>query len=134
MSHSKPGERYESSVVKSVDSGSSLPMIYMKGYGPSAQAAVDMANRSAEAFRDFLRTEQRESDIPDEKRVEVVVTQRASGAEVFEARSYVRPIFLFLLIMMAVLALAFCLENLRPRTMRPPAPDLREAEPPARAA
>jgi hypothetical protein len=138
MKTSGPGEYYDASVVKSVDAGASLPMIYMKGYGPSAEASIAMANRAADAFREYLADQQGREDIPENKRVEVVVTQRAGGAEVFEARSFVRPIFLFLLISMAFLALAFGLENLRPRGVKqaPDLPDEHEVhfEPPVRAA
>jgi hypothetical protein len=75
--------------------------------------------RASKAFRRFLDREQAASGIPSDKRIKVVVTQRATKPELFEKRSLVRPIFLFLLINMGFLALAFALENLRPRRQPP---------------
>jgi hypothetical protein len=128
-----PGQRYEPVVVEATG-GTPMPLLYFNGYGPSAEAAIDVAKRSSNAFRNFLTEQQTRSGIRRDKRVEVVVTQQAGPPTVFEARSYVRPLFLFLLISMAFLALAFALENFRPRAR----PELREApaasDPPARAA
>lgn len=126
---STPGQRYDPQVVQSAQSGA-LPLIYMVGYGPSPQAAVDVANRATDAFRSFLEGEQARNQIPGEKRVDVVVTQEAAGAEVSEGRSPARPVFLFLLVFMMFVALSFALENVRPRPR--PAAEIVPAEPPAR--
>jgi hypothetical protein len=45
----------------------------------------------------------------------VVVISNARAAELFQPRSVVRPIFIFLVIAMIFVALAFVLENIRPR-------------------
>jgi hypothetical protein len=113
-----PGEYYTPTVAQTPGSSTSLPMIYMQGFGSSPQAAEAMANRSTKAFIDFIEREQRDNDIESGKKVEVTVTQSATPAEIFEARSFVRPIFMFLLVAVAFLALAFGLENLRPRPPR----------------
>src|SRR5919106_6562611 len=76
-----PGTRYEADVVKSADNSTVLPLIYMKGYGTSPGAAQAIANRAADAFRAYLTNEQARNRIPKAKRVEVVVTSRASPAE-----------------------------------------------------
>jgi hypothetical protein len=133
------GARYESEVVKASDATSTMPMIYLKGYGPTPQVASAIANRAAEVFRDYLEAEQRENGIAADKRVEVILTRKASGAELFAPRSLVRPIFMFLLIMMVFVALAFFMENLRPsarpavKMVRRPA-EQQPQQPPARAA
>jgi hypothetical protein len=130
-----PGARYEPDVVKSADNSTVLPLIYMKGYGTSAGAAEAIANRAADAFRAYLTREQAKNRIPKAKRVEVVVTSRASPAEVFAARSMARPVFVFLLVVLVFVALAFVLENLRPapisleRQLRPADADSPEASP-----
>jgi hypothetical protein len=115
-----PDVRYEPDVVKSSDGGSILPMMYMKGFAPTPEAAQAIANRAAVAFRAYLAAEQARSKIPVAKRVEVTVTSRATTAVLFEPRSLVRPIFLFLLVLMGSVAVAFVLENLRPSEQRPP--------------
>ena len=95
---------------------------------------MDVAQRASKAFRNFLDREQAANGIPAEKRIKVVVTQKATSPELFEKRSIVRPIFLFLLINMGFLALAFALENLRPRARPTPQEVGAVDERPARAA
>jgi hypothetical protein len=112
---SGPNEYYEAEVVRAGDGASTLPMIFIKGYGPTAEAAKNVSNRATDEFRAYLETEQDRNRIAKDKRVEVIVTQRASQAEVFAKRSFVRPMMMFLLICIGFLALAFALENLRPR-------------------
>ena len=107
--------RYEPQVVQSPESGSALPLIYMAGYGPTPEAAVDVANRATDSFRRYLASEQARSEIEADKRVEVVVTRRAAQAEISERRSFARPIFLFVLVAMVFVAVSFALESFRPR-------------------
>lgn len=128
MRGAAPGARYEPDVVRSADNSTVLPLIYMKGYGRSPEVAEAMANRAADAFRVYLRREQARNRIPEAKRVEVVVTSRASSAELFVARSMVRPIFVFLLVLLGFVALAFVLENLRPGPFRANEKRLRAAD------
>jgi hypothetical protein len=109
---------YQPEVVKSSDGGSVLPMIYMKGFGPTPALAETAANIAAEEFRKYLASEQAQAKIAQDRRVSVVVTSRAIPAELVEPRSIVRPIFLFLLALMATIGLAFVLENLRPASRR----------------
>jgi hypothetical protein len=113
------GASYEPVVVKSADGGSVLPLIYMKGFGPTPEIAKFSADSATAAFRRYLDEKQAAARIPLSKRVEVVVTNRATTPELFEPRSIVRPIFLFLLVVMAAIALAFVLENVRPRAGAP---------------
>jgi hypothetical protein len=117
---SPPGSSYQPDVVKSADGGTVLPLIYMTGFAPSPQAARATATVATRAFRNFLAQEQERNRIPDEKRVSVTVTSAPSPAAVFEARSYTRQIFVFLLVFGAVIALAFVLENVRPEIDRKP--------------
>jgi hypothetical protein len=112
---SGPNEYYQAEVIKAADGTTTLPMVYIKGYGPTAEAAVSVANRATDEFGRYLEAEQDRNRIAKDKRVEVVVTQRAAQAEVFATRSFVRPVMMFLLISMGILALAFALENLRSR-------------------
>ena len=126
---STPGQRYDAEVVQDAMSQTVLPMIYIKGYGPTPQAAEDVANRASLVFRRYLRDLQDKSNILPEKRVDLSVTQKAGATTLFQKRSTVRPIMLFLLVMMAFLALAFTLENLRPRERRDEQRDVWEPHP-----
>lgn len=127
---STEGQSYDAQVVESPESGSALPLIYMIGYGPTPETAVDVANRATNAFRRFLEGEQARNGIPARKRVDVVVTQEAATAQIHEGRSLARPIFLFLLVSMVFVALSFVLENLKPSSR--PAAEIVAAESPVR--
>jgi hypothetical protein len=126
---SGPGQHYDAEVVQEASSQTVLPMIYIKGYGPTPQAAEDVADRASLVFRRYLRNLQDKSGILPDKRVVVSVTQKAGTTVLFQKRSTVRPIMLFLLVMMAFLALAFTLENLRPRERRDEQRDVWEPHP-----
>jgi hypothetical protein len=110
----KPGQYYEPMIVQQPGATATLPMIYLKGYGPSPEDAVDVANRASKAFIAYLEQVQDENEIGTNKRVEVEVTSKATPPQLFEKRSFVRPMFLFLLITTGFIALVFALENLRP--------------------
>ena len=116
MRNSRPGEFVEPMVVQSPGANTALPLMTLKAFGPTPESAMDVAQRASKAFRRFLDREQAANGIPADKRIKVVVTQRATNPELFKKRSIVRPVFLFLLINMGFLALAFALENLRPRS------------------
>lgn len=120
LRNSPPGSSYQPDVVKSADGSTVLPLIYMTGFAPTAQAARATADVATRAFRRFLAQEQERNRIPEEKRVSVTVTSDPSPGSVFEARSYTRQIFVFLLVFGAVIALAFVLENVRPEIRRKP--------------
>jgi hypothetical protein len=126
------GQRYEPVVVVQEGSGTPMPLIYFNGYGPSAEAAVDVAKRSSAAFRSYVAAEQVQTGVPASRRVDVNIVQQATPPFIWEGRSYVKPIFLFLVINMVFMAVAFGLENFRPRSV--PEHELRPVEPPARAA
>jgi hypothetical protein len=120
LRNSPPGSSYQPDVVKSADGGTVLPLIYMTGFAPTPRAARATATVATRAFRRFLALEQERNRIPDDKRVSVAVTSAPGPAAVFEARSYTRQIFVFLLVFGAVIALAFVLENVRPEIKRKP--------------
>ena len=129
MKNGGPGERVEPMVVQSPGSNTALPLMTLKAFGPTPESAQAVAVRASRAFRQFLDRQQAESGIPPEKRIKVVVTQRATAPILFEKRSIVRPIFLFLLINMGFLAIAFALENLKPRSAPPKAEDVGPYDP-----
>jgi hypothetical protein len=92
-----------------------VPMIIFDAIAPSPEAAVSLAERHVKAFKDFVTDQQNSSDIPQDERVEVNTLNAPQGATLLEARKKTRPILIFLTGLVAVLGLAFVLENLRPR-------------------
>jgi hypothetical protein len=128
MKNSQPGESVEPMVVQSPGSNTALPLMTLKAFGPTPESAQQVAVRASKAFREFLDHEQANSGIPSSKRIKVVVTQKATTPELFKKRSVVRPIFLFLLINMGFVALAFALHNLQPRARIAPEESLEPPE------
>ena len=114
-----PGTSYRPEAVRSSDGSAVLPLIYMQGFGSTPAAAEAIANRASDVFRQFLEREQVANRIPQEKRVELSINSRATPAELVSGRSFVRPIFVFLLVTGVFIAIAFALENLRPAATRP---------------
>jgi hypothetical protein len=120
MKGASPGQHYSTDVPREAQLGTPMPLVTMIGFGPSPEAAVDVTERASKAFRDFMARQQGDNKIADDKRVELVEIQRATSATVFKGRSLVKPIFVFLLVMMVFVALSFALENLRSRRFADP--------------
>jgi hypothetical protein len=93
----------------------SLPFVSLAGIAGSPDAAVSLARRGATAFQEYLREKQVADRTPADKRVKVEMVNEPVSAAVWENRSMTRPLIIFLTVMVAVLALAFILENFRPR-------------------
>jgi hypothetical protein len=112
---SAPDQRYETNVPREPQLGTPMPLVQIVGYGSSRESAIDVTQRATDGFQRFMSRQQRTNDIASDKAVELVVIQEPSQAKVFAGRSLVKPIFVFLAVMMVFLALTFALENLRPR-------------------
>ncbi|HEY7561805.1 MAG TPA: hypothetical protein VH650_06495 [Gaiellaceae bacterium] len=92
-----------------------VPMIIFDAVAPTPEAAVSLAQRHVAAFKDFVTHEQNASGIPQDERVVVNTVNAPQSATLLEDRKKTRPILIFLTGLIAVLGLAFVLENLRPR-------------------
>ena len=97
------------------NSDADLPLINVLGFSTSPEGAMALAWRQANAFRAYLRSQQARNGIRVDERVQVQVVQRPAGASLEKGRSKTLPIVIFLTVMIAVIGLAFLLENLRPR-------------------
>jgi hypothetical protein len=106
------------------NSGSPLPMIGLSAISTSAQAAHELARRHVNAFVRFLEQRQAEADIAPQERVVVEVVSSPQRAVLVEPRKKTRPVIVFLAVMIAVIGLAFVLENIRPRVRPVPSKDL----------
>jgi hypothetical protein len=104
-------------------SGSALPMIGLSAISTSAQAAHELARRHVNAFVRFIEQRQAEAAIPREERVVVEVVSSPQRPVLVEPRKKTRPVIVFLAVMIAVIGLAFVLENIRPRVRPVPSND-----------
>jgi hypothetical protein len=95
--------------------GAPLPMISISATAPSSRSAMSAASRQTAAFVSYLSNQQARNGIAPNKRVRVALVQRAQPAVLLKGRSKTLPIVVFLTVMLAVVGLAFMLENLRPR-------------------
>jgi hypothetical protein len=96
------------------DNANLLPMLTVTAETTSPQASEQLARETINALRQYLADEQEAAGIAFSKRVQIDVVRRPNDAFIIDEASRVGPAFLFLLILMATVALAFVLENLKP--------------------
>jgi hypothetical protein len=101
--------------LRDSESGTQLPLIEMTGLAESPQEAVALTSRGVLALQTYLEEEQRSNGVPALDRVVLQEVVEPTEAEVFQPRSKTMPVVIFLAVMFATVALAFLLENLRPR-------------------
>lgn len=114
------------------NSGSPLPMIGLSAVSTSAPAAHALAQRHVNAFVRYLELRQAEAQIPADERVVVEIASQPQMPVLIEPRKKTRPVIVFLAVMIAVIGLAFILENMRPR-VRPIAAKPQDLPAPASA-
>jgi hypothetical protein len=102
--------------VQSTDTGRGepLPMVTLSAIGVSPQQSVALAREHARAFIEYLEREQQRANIPLDERVVVEVVRQPGKPTLLQARKKTRPMVVFVAVMIAVMGLAFALENLRP--------------------
>jgi hypothetical protein len=122
-------------LVATNGSDAPLPMISIRGLASSPEGAVLVAQRANKAFQEYLDNQQDRGGVPTSQRAVLTQVRQPSPATtvMLEGRSKTVPIVVFLTVMLAVIGLAFILENLRPR-VRPVADlsDSHEAPRPVR--
>jgi hypothetical protein len=91
-----------------------VPMITFSAIASTPEEATSLAHRHLKAFKAFVENRQNASDIPTDERVVVNVLKEPVSANLLEGRKKTRPILIFLTGLIAVIGLAFVLENLRP--------------------
>lgn len=102
-----------------------LPLVELQAVAADPAGAQETAGRAMRALLAYVEREQRANQIDPSKRVILRVLNEASPPTLVAGRSLTRPAFFFLAVMIGVLALAFVLENLRPRVRAvPPAEDV----------
>jgi len=102
-----------------------LPLVEIRSTATTPQAALALAARATEAFQAFLEDKQASNGIKLNDRVTTTVVERPEEATLAQARSVTRPLVVFLTVALAVVGLAFVVENLRPRIKPVAADDVR---------
>jgi len=98
-----------------------LPLISIAAFSETPAAAVKLAQRETHALLTFLDRQQRQNRIAAADRVTLQPVAKPVAAKLFKARSNTLPVVIFLLMTIATIAVAFVLENLRPRAQGAPA-------------
>jgi hypothetical protein len=93
-----------------------LPIVTITGTGASTGAAMATAQAGVDALDSYLRQQQNAAGISDAERVVLQEMRRPRTTTVLNPTKKTIPVVVFLTVMMAVIGLAFVLENLRPRT------------------
>ncbi len=106
-----------------------LPMIDITAIATTPLAAIQLAERSANALKTYIAIQQRASHVPVADRAVIIPVVRPTQAELFQPRSKTMAIVVFLAVMFVTVGLAFLLENLRPRMVQAASPSLGEVEP-----
>jgi hypothetical protein len=92
-----------------------LPIVNIAATGRSREGSLELARRASVALRTQLADQQAANRIPQGERVQLRVLLGAGLAELSSPRKKTLPAIAFFTVMLAGLALAFVLENLRPR-------------------
>jgi hypothetical protein len=104
--------------------GTTLPLVAISGISTTPAKARSLAIRATDAFQTFLEEQQTRNLIPAQNRVLVTVLQAADKPKLLRGRSKTLPLVAFMTVMIAVVGLAFLLENLRPRALPVAAEDV----------
>jgi hypothetical protein len=95
-----------------------LPLISIRALGPTPRASAELARKTSRALLTFIRRQQSDARIPDSARVQVELLSQPIRPIRIKDRGKTIPIIVFMAVVMAACALAFVLENLRPRGPR----------------
>jgi hypothetical protein len=100
-----------------------LPLITLSAIAAEPAGAQALNLRYVNAFRKFIEHRQATADIADDDRVQLQVVRAPAPAHLLQGRKMTKSIVAFMTVLIAFCGLAFILENLRPRVVRPVAND-----------
>jgi hypothetical protein len=97
--------------------GTVLPMVALSADAASPTRAAALLNSRIGSFTSYIERQQAKAALNDRKRVVVQVLRAGdpSTAVVISGKKKTLPVVVFLAVMIAVVGLAFMLENMRPR-------------------
>lgn len=110
-----PGSFTASPVAFRRQGARQLPFITITGTAATPASAVEVARRASAALVVFVERRQAAAGIAKKNRTVIEIVNEAKGATKVKGRNLTVPIVIFLTVAIATLALAFILENLRPR-------------------
>jgi hypothetical protein len=109
------GEVTASALPVSPTSSSVLPIVNIQAIGFSKRESIELANRAGSALRSYVDREQKLTDTAQKDRIQLAVLNSGYEPELLVPRKKTGPMVVLLVVMFATIALAFMLENLRPR-------------------
>lgn len=118
------GEVKASPVLALPNGGGALPLIDVAAIAESKTGAILLARRVTGAMREYIHRQQDANQVPARDRVSMEVLAEPKEAELYRGRSITVPVFVFLSVLVATMALSFILENIRPRIKRAAEPSL----------
>ncbi len=92
-----------------------LPMIDVTAVSTTPAKAVSLSTRASNALERYITLQQAQNSVPTTDRAVLEPLHVSRKATVYRARSKTMAIVIFLAVMLVTIALAFVLENLRPR-------------------
>jgi hypothetical protein len=101
--------------VLAPDGSGALPVIALTGQAYTPADAIKAAELGRRAFLDYVKGQQQAAAIPVNQRIQLQTIQAVSPPVLIQGRKKTLPIIVFLAMLTATVALAFVLENLRPR-------------------
>ena len=110
-------------VLDATGNAAFLPIIKLTTVSNTAPGAVQLNEHLIEGLTRYLERQQREANTPTNERVQLSVLNEPKGATLMVGRSMTLPLLAFMLCLLAAIAVAHVLENLRPRDASPDAPE-----------
>jgi hypothetical protein len=105
-----------------------LPIVKIITLGGTAESAVALNQATVDGLKSYLEKQQRESGTPTNQRVQISVINAPKDAVLVSGPSYSPSVFAFFLCIIAAVALAHILENLRSGTRKRPVSPLYAAD------
>jgi hypothetical protein len=108
--------KIEAAAVPASDNNSeALPLIQIAAISDSPERARSLARREVAALQEYLHAQYDSGGVLSTGRIVMSVVKQPTPPILLAGRSLTLPIVVFITVLIAVVALAFVLENLRPR-------------------
>jgi hypothetical protein len=113
-------EQVQTSVLDATGNGMLyLPIIKITTLDATAEGAVQLNRDVIGGLTRYLENQQRDVGTPSNERVQISLLNRPKGAALVTGRSLTVPLFALLFCVLAAIAAAHILENIRPRHSYP---------------
>jgi hypothetical protein len=109
------GELQSSVLPVGPNGGGLLPIVSIAALDDSKRTALALGDKATAALRTYVDQQQQQNGVPPDQRVQLIVLNKPGQLTLIKPRSTTLPIAVFIVALFASVALAFLLENLRPR-------------------